>query len=180
MTDIRVKRNDITLLDPVSEENPFPVEVVDNLTPGRMVIARSGVIVSTTAYTAGDAVGGLIVFPNMSRVMAGCGSIVSLTIIDLSDQGAALQLSLFNRPFTPTADNAAMAVSDADALNAIGQLIVATTDYTDFGGYQLATIRNQFLAYDCPDGNLYGQFQTSGTPTYALGGLHVRLAGLRD
>ena len=118
--------------------------------------------------------------PQAARDSNRAGAIISVTVIDLADQAAALQIALFNKPFTPTADNVAMAVSDADARNCVGWIAILAADYNDFGGFRLATVKNQWLGYQCPDGNLYGQVMTSGTPTYALDTLFLRIVALWD
>ena len=178
--EIRVRRDRDASLDVVSDLNPFPVEVVKGPGEGKLRQWRIPISVSTTAYTANDAVGQLIKLDGAARGPIGCGAIVSVTVIDLSDQGAALALAIFDNIFTPTADNSAMAVSDADAVKCIGQLPILTTDYTDFGGFKIATVMNQWLGYQCVDGNLYAQLLTTGTPTYAVGELYLRVTALMD
>ena len=147
---------------------------------GKIQVWELPIAVSTTPYTAADAVGGIIVLPAASRTKVGGGAIVSMTVVDLADQAAALQLGLFNVPFIPTADNAPIAISDADALNCVGVLLIATTDYSDFGGFQVASAKNQWLGYQCLDGNLYGQLKTTGTPTYGLAELKLRVIAIWD
>lgn len=165
----------------VGPAHPLPVVIADQTAPGRMRVWDIPIVVSTGAYTAADAVGQMIILRDAARTPTGRGAIVSATFVDKADQAAAINsLVLFNWPFTPTADNAAMAISDADAENGIGGLTWATTDYLDFGGFKVGTIRNQWLGYECKDGNLYGQIMTSGTPTYAVGDLRLIVVALLD
>ena len=172
---------DATEYTEVTSAKPLPVDIAATNGPGRMQVWDITVPgISASAYTAADAVGQMIIFPSAARLINGKGSIVSASIVDLTDQGAAMNLVLFNGIFTATADNATMAVSDADARSAVGGLVWATTDYVDFGGFRVATIRNQWIGYTCKDGNLYGQFMTSGTPTYAIGDLRLILVALWD
>jgi hypothetical protein len=178
--EIRVKRTDERSFDVVSDDNALPVAIVETSAPGRMVVWDIPISVSTGAYSAGDAVGQSLLFGGAARTPTGCGTIISLTLKDLSDAGAAMNLVLFDDIFTPTADNATMAITDADAYKCIGGLVVATTDYVDFGSFRIATIRNQVLGYRCKNGNLYGQLMTSGTPTYALYELQLRMVALLD
>ena len=157
-------------------------DIAKALTPGGKIQVWEVPIqkISAIAYTAADAVGGAFVLPTAARTPRGAGSIVSLTIIDLADQAAALQLGLFNAPFVATVDNSPIDISDGDAVNCVGVLFIATTDYSDFGGFQIASVKNQWLGYQCLDGNLYGQLKTTGTPTYGLSDLKLRVIALWD
>ena len=112
MSEFRIRRDEQSGLDVVSLVNPVPVEIVQTTVPGRMQVWDYTIQVSTTLYTAADAVGGLLQFGGAARSPLGSGAIVSASLVDLADQAAAvMSLVLFNERFTPTADNAAMAVA---------------------------------------------------------------------
>lgn len=122
--------------------------------------------ITAGAYSAGDAVGGLMTFAN-----AGSGAmlkIISVVVIDKGDQKAALNLFLASSSFTATADNDPINISDSDAAKSIGCISIATGDYVDVGGASVATKQVGFIGYvDSSDTSLYGQLITTGTPTYA-------------
>jgi len=95
--------------------------------------------ITAGAYTAGDALGGLLTFGNVVRTAGGAGEIVKVTIIDNAMQSAPIDLVLFSRTFTAIADNAAFDPSDADMANCLGYISVAATDYAEFVDNGVAT-----------------------------------------
>lgn len=136
-------------------------------------LAVTPTISAALAYTAADAVGGKLEFALAGQYNGKSGVIVGLAIIDRSTQAAGLTLQLFDRDFTPTADNAAYNPSDADIANAIGNIAVATSDYAGGSGNKVATkggLAVPFKLSDAGTGSLFGQLFTQGTPTYASTG----------
>ena len=124
--------------------------------------------ITAGAYSAGDAVGGLLTFDIIQNHNIG-GIIKSVVITDKAKQSVEFDLVLFNQTFTPTADNAAFDVSDADLLNCVGVANIPTTAYMDFVDNSVAIVGNLFVSAKSADdnGKLYGQLITRGTPTYA-------------
>lgn len=88
--------------------------------------------ITAGAYSAKDAVGGLLTFANAARVQGGIGVIEKLVITDLSIQAAELILVLFDRTFTAMADNAPFDPSDADLANCLGWIDIGTGLYQTF------------------------------------------------
>ncbi len=132
-------------------------------------------VITAGAYSAADAVGGLLTFPNALIAPAFAGEIVGAVLIDQAAQDAAMVLQLFHTTFTPTADNAAYAPSDVDIVNAIANIPFLAADY--FGGtLNTIAIRSLSLPVDGVAGSLFGQLFTQGTPTYvAVDDLTVKL-----
>lgn len=121
---------------------------------------------ASSAYTAGDAVGGLMTFSGAA--LSGNAKILSVIVIDKGDQKAALNLFLAKSTFTATADNDPIAISDADALLSIGCVQIVAGDYVDVGGASVATKQVGLHGFtDGSDADLFGQLVTTGTPTYA-------------
>lgn len=150
-----------------------------------LIGARTDVIsltptISTSAYTAADAVGGLLTFADATAKAGHTGVIQSVTIIDEAKQSAGLELALFDTTFTPTADNATFAPSDAVILTCIG--IIPITTYYDFSVNSVGMAENIGLAFKTSgSANLFGQLLTRGTPTYAAtNDLTVKLGILQD
>lgn len=132
----------------------------------RLISASVTPTVTAGAYSAGDAVGGLLTFTNAAS--GSMARVVSVVVIDKGDQGVALNLFLAKETFTATADNDAINISDSDAAKSIGCVAIATGDYVDVGGAKIATKQVGYLGFvDSGDTNLYGQLITTGTPTYA-------------
>jgi hypothetical protein len=129
------------------------------------------------AYVAGDAVGGLLTFANVCSAFEPSARIVGALLIDDAAQAAVLDLMLFDRSFTPTADADEWDPSDADLENCIGAVHFAATDYIAAKDSSVA-----YLVLDRPivlnDGetDLFAQLKVEGTPTYiAAGDLTIKL-----
>lgn len=121
--------------------------------------------IATGAYSANDAVGGLLTFVNALNQPRFAGEIVGLTVIDRAAQDAPLVLQLFDRTFTPTADLDPYNPSDADIANAIANIPIAAADYFGGSGNTVAII-SLSIPVDIGAGSLFGQLFTQGTPTY--------------
>jgi len=122
--------------------------------------------VTAGAYSANDAVGGLLTFANAARVSAGSGIIKDVILIDDAGQDVALELWLFNQTFTNMSDNAAWAPSEADLRNLVA--IISSGD----GAWRAAgtpSVNNIEVAraYNLTGTSLFGQLVTRGTPTFA-------------
>lgn len=134
-------------------------------------IATKGNTISQTptvtagAYSASDAVGGLLTFANAALVSGGGGVIKDLLILDDAGQDAELELWLFNATFTAMVDNAAWAPSEADLRKLVG--IVTTADGAWFpAGTPSAARVEASQRYDLVGTSLFGQLVTRGIPTY--------------
>lgn len=169
----------LALAEPISADNPMPVVQSDFPDKHRTWTIRP--VISTGQYSAGDALGGLLTFPGATRRAGLGGSILTVTLLDLTKQSAATDLVLFKKTFAATADNGVFDPSDADAANYIGQISIATTDYAAFNDWSGACVRNVRFDYRIEDGtDLFGQLVTRGTPTYALGELVLTVTAVID
>jgi len=130
--------------------------------------------ITAGAYSAGDAVGGLLEFEGVASPYDRGAIIVAATLIDKAAQKALMRLILFDRTFTPTADNAPFDPTDADLANVLKYLTFAATDYISFNdnsmAQRLGDLGDAVLAsVVLAEGgtSLFGQLVTGGTPTYA-------------
>lgn len=131
------------------------------------------------AYSAGDAVGGIIEFTNVARV-AGEGSVLkNLLIIDYAKQDAELELWLFDRTFTPATDNDAWDPSDADLAFLVAVISTADGSYFDATDNSVADVEASKRVEPLST-SLFGQLVTRGTPTYSDGDLALKLSYLQD
>jgi len=147
---------------------------IDQTTPGTTNRVDGGdeIIISQTptvtagAYTAGDAVGGLLTFANAARA-AGMGGVAkNLLVIDDAGQDVEMELWLFKQTFTAMADNAPWAPSEADLRNLVG--IISTADGAWFAAGTPSVARVEpSQGYTCVGTSLFGQLVTRGTPTFA-------------
>jgi len=128
--------------------------------------------ITAGAYSANDAVGGLLTFANVGRTSVSNGGsiLTNVVIIDDAGQDAELELWLFDRTFTAMSDNAAWAPSEADLEN-----LIAVVSTEDSGQGWLAAGTPSAIDIECMKRidltsggtSLFGQLVTRGTPTYA-------------
>lgn len=125
--------------------------------------------ITAGAYSAGDAVGGLLTFTNAASVYKGDGKITKVVINDNAKQAAHLALALFDRTFTPTADNAAWDPSDADNLNCLGVIDIPVAAYGPGADNNVAYVECDFNFVLVAGGtSLFGQlYLITSAPTYA-------------
>lgn len=125
--------------------------------------------VSTSpAYSAGDAIGGKLTLAGAVRVSGGAATLVSLYLLDRSNQKPTGIVLFFNAD--PTAatltDNALVALSTDDA-KVVGSVTIGAGDWQTIAGQGFATLRNVGLALKASSGtSLYAVFAASGTPTF--------------
>ena len=139
---------------------------------GGLVSVQSDVFVSKrlrvnlgigAPYVANDAFGGLLTFDVPPK-----GTISNVIFIDLDDEGIQKDLFLSNRIFTPTADNAPFDVTDDFVANVEG--MVRIIDFFDLLNSQVGQA-TPAMAYNAPEGKLYGQLITRGADNIAAGSL---------
>jgi len=138
--------------------------------------------VTAGAYIADDAVGGLLTFANAGRVAGFGGVIKNMLIIDDAQQDVDLELWLFNQAFTPIADNATWAPSEADLENLVAVISTADGNWFDSSNQGVCDVEAS-KRYDLiPTGtSLFGQLVTRGTPTFvATDDLTVKIGLLQD
>ena len=123
--------------------------------------------ITAGAYGANDAVGGLLEFANAVAESGKGGTITNAYIVDDSGQTKTIVMVLFDRTFTPTADNAPLAISEADGENSLGFFSFAT------GGASLNFAQPITLQKTNPEHgfvlngtSLFAQLYTTEAPTY--------------
>lgn len=131
----------------------------------RISVASGGLTTATTAYTAGDQVGTQFTFANAARASGGTGLIVGAVLISAADIIGAYDIIITRASITLAADNAAYAISDADALNIVA--IVPLAAAYDIGNNRVAQAFNLAIPYDCSGGtSLYGGLITRVSHTF--------------
>lgn len=142
-------------------------------------ISQTPTVSTTPAYTAKDAVGGLLTFANAARVSGGSCIIQSVIVIDNSQQMPALDLVLFDRTFTAPTDNAVFAPTDAEAATCIG--VIPISAWSDFSTNSVAARFGLGLAVTLSGTSLFGALVTRSTPTFvATSDITVILQILQD
>ena len=145
-------------------------------TEGQGITITQTPTLSTAAYTAGDAVGGLLTFANAALDTGGGGIINSVVLIDDSGQDDDMELWLFDTAITAIADAAAWALTEAQ-LHTLITIVKLTSAGWAASGTPSANVTAIFgQRYYCTGKNLYGQLVCRGTPTFtAVDDITVRL-----
>lgn len=121
----------------------------------RISVTSTALTIATTTYSAGDQVGTLFTFANAARTTGGGGTIVGMTLIDSGDVLGAVDVAVFDSSVTLAADNAAFAISDADANKAVA--LIQLSGSVDIGSNRIAQATNLAVPYVCNGGtSLFG------------------------
>lgn len=132
----------------------------------------------TSIYASGDVLADTQVVTN-ALLDLGVGAILrSIILIDKDDQGAALDIYLFDANVVMGTENSAPSITDANALSLLTRIQIATTDYTDLGGCRVAELHGLERALQGVTGtkDIYvAVVNGSGTPTYTATGMVLRL-----
>lgn len=125
----------------------------------RTRVASAGLTIATTAYAVGDQAGTMLSFTSAATANGGTGTIMSAVLLDKADVGVDYRLHFFRANATVAADNAAFAISDADAQDHCG--LVAMPSMVDIGNNRISTLGNIGLGYDTGAGTtLYVAIET--------------------
>lgn len=127
--------------------------------------AALALTIATTAYTAGDVVGGLLSF-DVSSAPEG-GILNRVTITDAANQKEPYVLWLFNAAPTTIADDAAFAPAIADLKKVVGTITIAAADYVTVNSLAIAQVNLVNQQFPANTGTLYGYLVATDTPDYA-------------
>ena len=125
---------------------------------GKVIRVSQTPTVTNGAYSANDAMGGLLTFANAARASGGSCVIEGFTVVDLSNTQPALELLLFDQTFTNIADNGVFDISDADLAN-----VIAVVKFADWASYNDHAVTSRFglgLACKLAGTSLFGQLMT--------------------
>ena len=144
-------------------------------------VTSAGLTIATTAYTTNDTVGTLFTITGMARLTGGTGVITNVRLIDAADIIGAVDVVFFTTAVTLAADNAAFAISDADALNCIG--IVPLAGAYDIGNNRVGQSGPTALPYTTSGGtSIYAGLITRSPHTFfaAVGNLQLIVTSERN
>lgn len=122
------------------------------------------------AYATGEAFG-----TKFKIAIPEKGIIDTVIMLDLDDEGIETELWLFRENFTATTDNNAFAISDIDLLNL--ECVIGITNFANAANNQVGINNGLGLAYSAPNGVLWCQCVTRGTPNIAA--LNIPRVALR-
>ncbi len=151
------------------------------------VFPQTPTITASSAYAAGNALGGKLTFANAiynplpTQANAGGGGILfNVLILDKDKQNVPVDLVLFKADFTASNDKTAFDPSAGDMQNCVGVISLTASDYVTFANSAIATV-NKPLAFRADGASLYGQLVVRGTPTYTTtGSITVVIKVLQD
>jgi hypothetical protein len=101
---------------------------------------------TNVTYASGEQVGTIFTLANAARASGGTGEILNVIYVDYSDVMGAVDVVFFRQSVTLAADNAAFAISDADAAHFVDMVPCGPAD---MGNNRLMSARNVGLAYSC-------------------------------
>ena len=127
-------------------------------------ITATPTVSTSPAYTAGDAIGGLIKLESIHLTGASRATIKSIRVVDLAKQDSNLDIIFYiSKPATSGTDNTALDLADADlSLILHVENITAYDDFADNSVAGVSTIDVTFAPTDA----IYAQMIARGTPTY--------------
>lgn len=133
-------------------------------------------------YAAGDVLAATQEVTSAVRVHGGSAVWQSAIVLDQDDQGIALDLVLLRTNVGIGAENAAVAVTDANADEILGIVEVAAVDYVDLINSQLVTKDNLGIVVDAGAGSasLFIAAISRGAGTYTTNGITLKLGFLWD
>ena len=148
--------------------------------PKPFSIQATPVVSTTPAYTAKDAVGGLLTFANAARASGGAIFIESVAVEDKGQQMKDLVLVLFDRTITAPTDNAVFNPTDTELNYAKLAVGIGAGFYVDFSTNSFAEVPvGRRMVLNGTD--LFGVLVAVGTPTYtSTSDLIVTVTGLQD
>ena len=145
----------------------------------------NAVSLSTTAYDAGDLMGGLLTFSDVVEADFGGGKIVDAIIYDSSTTASALDLVLFNDSLgtgtSATGDNGAFDLADTDMFKMCANIPLSTGNDRFLADNQIHTNTDPSKSFFLMGKSMYGVIVCQGTPTYSSGNtLQAKIVIERD
>lgn len=140
-------------------------QVLVDIAQRRLRIAQTPTISSGSAYSAKDAVGGLLTFAAAARTGILSGVIEAVAVADKGAQLKALDLVLFSASVATPSDNNPFDPTDAEIATCIGIVKIVAGDYSDFNDNSIAAVRPN-LSYVLAGTSMYGVLVARDTPTY--------------
>jgi hypothetical protein len=136
---------------------------------GNTAIITPTITVDTSAYSAGDSIGGKITLTNALRESGGTGVLSGLTLIDRANQKPALEIFLFESdPSAATITNNAAFVFSTDDFKVIAKIVVAASDWTTINSKATAELANLNRVVKASGSrNLFAAIVATDTPTFA-------------
>ena len=174
----------------VSAENPFPVILVGAQQPNGDItvyptetsdLLDLTLSLNTAQYASGNVLADTQELTGVMRANGKTARLESLKITDKDDQGQALDVVFFKTNVSLGTENAAVSISDADAVEILGIVQVSAADFIDLGGVRVATVPiSPFLLKAAANStSIYVGAISRGTGTYTASGLSMKIGIVR-
>lgn len=126
-------------------------------------LSQTPVVSTTPAYTAKDAVGGLLTFAAAARESGAAVTVTAVTVVDKSQQRPNLDLVLFSAsPSAPT-DNSVFDPTNAELT---GVKVIPINQWFDFNDNSVASHHGLSVDIVLVATDLFGALVTRSTPTF--------------
>lgn len=155
-------------LAPLSRTNPLQVGQVADVISVTLTL-------DTSAYASGDLLADAQAIASASLGTGTQVELVSLTVIDEDDQGAAFDVYVTSSSSSWGTENSAPSISDTVARSIQAIVSVGTSDYKDLGGVKVACFKAiGAICETSGSTSLYvAVVNGSGTPTYTASGVKL-------
>ena len=131
----------------------------------------------TSAYASGDVLADSQIISACLRTDDGTGTIVNVTLTDVDDQGAGLDLIFLDANVALGTENSTPSITDGNAANILGWVRINASDWIDLGGVRLASVPCTIPVKGVSGADdLYVAAITRGTPTHTASGIVLRVA----
>ena len=131
----------------------------------------------TSAYASGDVLADSQIISACLRTDDGTGTIVNVTLTDVDDQGAGLDLIFLDANVALGTENSTPSITDGNAANILGWVRINDSDWIDLGGVRLASVPCTIPVKGVSGADdLYVAAITRGTPTHTASGIVLRVA----
>lgn len=142
-------------------------------------ITSASLTTATTAYSAGDQVGGLFTFTNFGTGSGLGGILGAILLNDETKIIGTYTVFVFSASVTPAADNAAFAISDGDSELLLPGFPITLGPVYDLANNRACTWQGS-LPYVCGVTSLFALLRTDAGHTFfgATTSIKLSLAGL--
>lgn len=132
----------------VDQTTSLPVEPLPDIK--NISVASAGL--TNVTYAAGEQLGTIYTLADAARASGSGGYITAVKLIDANDNMGAVDIMFFDRSVTLATDNAAFAISDADALFIVA---LVSLPALDIGNNRLLQALNLRIPYICNATSLF-------------------------
>lgn len=132
--------------------------------PKRNQITSGGLTTATTAYSVGDQVGTIFTMTNAAIATGGGGYLESVLLSDETSIIGTYTVWVFRSTVSAAADNAAFALSDADAQLLVGPPIILGPTFTATNNTSIGWYGS--VPFDCSGTSLFALLQTNAGHTF--------------